>query len=167
MTDNHYMKDNDAKDIHVLLNDIRSAHNVGSMFRTADAIGVSTILLSGYTPCPLDRFGRPVAEIAKTALGSEITLSWSYEKDPLIVIAYHKREGYTIVGLEQDERAVDYKQFPTTDKILFLVGSEVAGLTLEMRENCDVLIEIPMHGKKESLNVAVAFGIALFRLFDN
>lgn len=160
------MKDADVKNIHVLLHDIRSAHNVGSMFRTADAIGVSSILLSGHSPCPLDRFGRPVAEIAKTALGSEMTISWSYEKDPLSVIAMHKQEGYMIVGLEQDERAVDYKQFSTTNKILFLVGSEVSGLSEDQRKNCDVIIEIPMHGKKESLNVAVAFGVAMFRLFD-
>ena len=163
---NHFMKNTDAKDIHVLLHDIRSAHNVGSVFRTADAIGVSNMVLTGYTPCPLDRFGRPVASIAKTALGAEISITWSYEKDPLAVMSVYKQKGYTIVGLEQDERAIDYKQFSSTDKILFLVGSEVSGLSSELRENCDVLIEIPMKGKKESLNVAVAFGIAIFRLFD-
>ena len=163
---NHFMKNNDAKDIHVLLHDIRSAHNVGSVFRTADAIGVSNIILTGYTPCPLDRFGRPVAEIAKTALGAEISITWSYEKDPLAVMAVYKQKGYTIVGLEQDERAIDYKQFSSTEKILFLVGSEVSGLSSELRTSCDVLIEIPMKGRKESLNVAVAFGIAMFRLFD-
>ncbi len=160
------MKDTDVKNIHVLLHDIRSAHNVGSMFRTADAIGVSSVFLSGHTPCPLDRFGRPVAEIAKTALGAEQSISWSYEKDPIKVITQHKELGYAIVGLEQDERAVDYKQFSATNKVLFLVGSEVLGISSEIKEHCDVLIEIPMHGKKESLNVAVAFGIAMFRLFD-
>lgn len=161
------MKDSDIKNIHVLLHDIRSAHNVGSIFRTADAIGVSKIILSGYSPCPLDRFGRPVAEIAKTALGSELAVSWSYENDPLAVMSIHKHEGYTIIGLEQDEAALDYKQYLATDKILFLVGSEVSGLSKDMRERCDVLIEIPMKGKKESLNVAVAFGVAMFRLFDD
>jgi len=71
-----------------------------------------------------------------------------------------------VVGIEQDERAVDYKTYTPPQKTLLLVGSEVEGLSAELREMCDVLCEIPMHGDKESLNVSVAFGVALFRLFD-
>lgn len=160
------MKDSEVKNIHVLLHDIRSAHNVGSMFRTADAIGVSNIILSGYSPCPLDRFGRPVAEIAKTALGSEMSISWTYEKDPLAVINEYKRKAYVIVGLEQDKNAVDYKNFTSPQKVLLIVGSEVEGISQSLLEVCDALVEIPMRGEKESLNVSVAFGVALFRLFD-
>lgn len=153
-------------DIRILIHNIRSAHNVGAMFRTADAAGVSHIILSGFTPCPLDRFKRPVKEIAKTALGAELTLPWEYFADPKEKISILKREGFTVVGIEQDSRAVDYKTYVPTEKILVLVGSEVDGLSEELREVCDVLIEIPMRGEKESLNVSVAFGIALFRLAD-
>ncbi len=153
-------------DVHVLFHDIRSAHNVGSMFRTADAIGVSHVFISGYTPSPLDRFGRPVAEIAKTGLGAELAIAWEYEKDPLKVISTHKEKGYLIIGLEQDERAVDYKVLTPPIKTLIIVGSEVEGIDQSLRDACDSIIEIPMRGMKESLNVSVAFGIALFRLFD-
>lgn len=153
-------------DIRVIIHDIRSAHNVGAMFRTADAAGVSCMYISGYTPAPLDRFDRPVKEIAKTALGAELTIPWEYAKEPTGIIAKLKTEGFVVVGIEQDERAVDYKTYAPTPKTLLLVGSEVEGLSTELREMCDVLVEIPMHGDKESLNVSVAFGVALFRLFD-
>lgn len=152
------------KEVHVLLYNIRSAHNVGAMFRTADALGVMQVYLSGYSACPTDRFGRPVKEIAKTALGAELTISWDYNEDPMEVIARLKHEGFVVVGIEQDARAVDYKTYETQEKTLVLVGSEVEGLSSELRQACDVLIEIPMHGKKESLNVSVAFGVALFRM---
>jgi tRNA G18 (ribose-2'-O)-methylase SpoU len=165
------------KEVRVLLYNIRSAHNVGSIFRTADALGVARIYLSGYSACPIDRFGRPVKEIAKTALGAELVISWGYFEDPLTVIATCKQEGFTIVGIEQDARARDYKTFTPEGKTLVLVGSEVLGLDHVLREACDVLLEMPMRGKlardrlssdvgKESLNVSVAFGIALFRMLD-
>ncbi len=150
----------------ILLHDIRSAHNVGSMFRTGDAIGVQKFYISGFSPRPLDRFGRQVKEIAKTALGAEQSIPWESIDDPKALMLRLKSEGFTIVGLEQDERAVDYKTYIPKERILFLVGSEVEGLEQELRDLCDVLIEIPMHGKKESLNVSVAFGVALFRLLD-
>ena len=159
-------KSTQKKDIRILFHNIRSAHNVGAMFRTADAAGVSRIILSGYTPAPIDRFGRPVKEIAKTALGAELTIPWEYVKEPTDIIAQLKAEGFVVVGIEQDERAVDYKTYTPPQKTLLLVGSEVEGLSAELREMCDVLCEIPMHGDKESLNVSVAFGVALFRLFD-
>ena len=152
--------------IAVLLHNIRSAHNVGAIFRTADAIGVCQIVLSGYTPTPLDRFQRPVKEIAKTALGAELSIPWEYEKDPQVVIRRYKAMGYQVVGVEQDVRAVDYKTHHLTLPTLFLVGNEVRGLSRALCDACDVLLEIPMRGKKESLNVAVSFGIALFRVCD-
>ena len=157
----------ETRDIRILLHDIRSAHNVGSMFRTSDALGVSRIYLSGFTPCPTDRFGRPVKEIAKTALGAEQTIPWEYSKTPTKFVRTLQKQGFDIVGLEQDVRAVDYKTFRAKNKTLIIVGSEVAGLKKSLRDACDALIDIPMHGKKESLNVSVAFGIALFRLFDH
>jgi 23S rRNA (guanosine2251-2'-O)-methyltransferase len=153
-------------DIRILLHDIRSAHNVGSIFRTSDAMGVSRIYLSGYTPSPTDRFGRKVKEIAKTALGAEESIPWEYERTPTRFLAEAKSEGFVLVGLEQDTRAKDYKKFQQKNKTLILLGSEVSGLSNELRDMCDELVEIPMRGEKESLNVAVSFGIALFRMFD-
>ncbi len=151
-------------EIWVLLHNIRSAHNVGSMFRTADAIGVGHVFLSGYTPLPIDRFGRPVREIAKTALGAEESVPWSVERDISRFITRAKEEGFVVVGLEQDARSVDYAHYSVSRPTLFVVGNEVRGMSASLRAKCDVLIEIPMRGKKESLNVSVSFGVALFRI---
>src|ERR1700674_2611076 len=96
-------------EIALLLHNIRSAHNVGSIFRTADAAGVSKMYLSGYTPKPVDRFGRVHKEIGKTALGGELSVAWEYQKSPTAIISRLKKEGWQIVGVEQDARAVDYR----------------------------------------------------------
>jgi len=149
-------------EIAVLLHNIRSSHNVGSIFRTSDAAGVSKIFLSGYTPIPIDRFGRPQKDIVKTALGAEQNISWEYFKTPQALISNLKKEGWQIIGVEQDKRAIDYRTFKPSGKVLFIFGNEVLGLSAGLRKLCDTLIEIPMHGKKESLNVSVAAGIALF-----
>lgn len=154
------------KDIRVLLHNIRSAHNVGAIFRTADALGVSRIYLSGYTPTPLDRFLRPAKEIAKTALGAELTIPWEHATSPAKFLRVSKKEGYRVVGVELDPRAIDYKTYTSGEHTLIVMGNEVRGLSKSLRDACDTLIEIPMRGKKESLNVATAFGIVLFRLFD-
>lgn len=153
-------------EIWVLLHNIRSAHNVGSMFRTGDAIGVTRFLLSGFTPAPLDRFKRPVKEIAKTALGAELTIPWEQAGSYVDLIAAAKAQGFVVVGIEQDTRAVDYKTYVPSTKTLIVVGEEVSGIEQTLRDTCDALIEIPMIGSKESLNVSVAFGVALYRLFD-
>lgn len=149
------------RDIVVLLHNIRSAHNVGSIFRTADGAGVFRIFLSGYTPRPVDRFGRVQQEIAKTALGAEKSLPWEYRTDPRDVMRRLKREGFHIAGVEQDGESRDYC-LADAQKILFIFGNEVRGLSKELRSACDALYEIPMRGTKESLNVAVAAGIVLF-----
>ena len=149
-------------EVAVLLHNIRSAHNVGSIFRTADASGVRTIFLSGYTPTPLDRFGRPQKEIAKTALGGEISIEWKYYKSPVSVIPALKKKGWNIVGVEQDVRAVDYRTYTITAPTLFILGNEVRGISKGVLDRCDTILEIPMRGKKESLNVSVAAGIILF-----
>ncbi len=164
------------QEVAVLLHNIRSAHNVGSIFRTADAAGVSRVYLSGYTPTPTDRFNRPQKEIEKTALGAERTLDWTHQKSPVPLISKLKSAGWSIVGVEQDVRARDYRKFRTKRPTLFVFGNEVRGLSKEMRTICDTLIEVPMHGSmvrqarhprrtgrgKESLNVSVAAGIVLF-----
>lgn len=146
----------------ILLHNIRSAHNVGSIFRTADGAGVSEIILSGYTPCPVDTFGRPQKDIKKTALGAEHTIPWRYVKSPGSQLRALKKEGVQIVGIEQDARSIDYRMFAETGTTLYIVGNEVRGISKALRDSCDTLLEIPMHGKKESLNVSVAAGIVLF-----
>lgn len=149
-------------EIAVLLHNIRSAHNVGSIFRTADAAGVAKVYLTGYTPTPLDRFGRPQKDIAKTALGAELALAWEYRKSPAATIRDLKARGWTIVAVEQREDSLPYKEVPRSGKTLFILGNEVRGLSTALLEACDFIVEIPMHGKKESLNVSVAAGIVLF-----
>ena len=150
------------KKVAILLHNVRSAHNVGSIFRTADAAGVNHIFLSGYTPKPLDRFGRPQKEIAKTALGAEKSIPWKSYASPTSLVMRLKRDGWRVVGVEQDERARDYRSFAARGKTLFIFGNEVQGISKPLRARCDELIEIPMRGTKESLNVAVAVGIILF-----
>lgn len=148
--------------IAILLHNIRSAHNVGSIFRTADAAGVSKIYLSGYTPAPVDRFGRVQKEIAKTALGAEKGVPWEYAKTPRAILKKMRAVGFRVVGVEQDNRSRDYRTFELKKPTLFIFGNEVRGLSPQLRSSCDDLIQIPMFGKKESLNVATSAGIVLF-----
>ncbi len=154
------------KEIWVLVHNIRSAHNVGSIFRTSDSIGVSKIYISGYSPTPIDRFKRPVKEIAKTALGAEMTIPWKYFETAEEVIKIAKENGFTVVGVEQTEKSLDYKDYVPKENTLIIMGEEVGGINSDIINMCDSIIEIPMYGKKESLNVSVAFGIIMYRLFD-
>ena len=146
----------------VLLHNVRSAHNVGSILRTADAAGITRVYLSGYTPRPFDRFGRAQKTVAKTALGAEVSVPWKYAASPIQLIDRVRAEGWAIVGVEQDARAIHYQKFSPRGPTLFMFGNEVRGLSRNLRARCDTLIEIPMHGEKESLNVSVAMGIILF-----
>ena len=146
----------------ILLHNIRSSHNVGSIFRTADAAGVRQVYLSGYTPTPEDKFGRMQKDIAKTALGAESFVPWRYSKEPSGILRQLRADGWQIVGVELDARATDYRKFRRKNNVLYVFGNEVRGLSPAMRRACDSLIEIPMRGKKESLNVAVTAGIILF-----
>jgi tRNA G18 (ribose-2'-O)-methylase SpoU len=136
--------------------------NVGAIFRTADAAGINKIYLTGYTPTPLDRFGRKRGDLAKSALGAEEFVSWEYKKMVCPVIAKLKRDGFQIVGIEQEKKSIDYKKVKLQSKNAFIVGAEVTGIPKNVLEKCDIIAEIPMRGKKESLNVSVATGIALF-----
>lgn len=150
----------------VLLHNVRSAHNVGALLRTADAVGANCVYLSGYTPLPLDRFKRPQKDIAKTALGAEKTIRWESRSKPGKLIRDLKARGWMIVGVEQTSRSVDYKTFEPKKDTVFVFGNEVRGLSFALQKACDVLIEIPMRGTKESLNVTTAAGIVLFRALD-
>lgn len=150
----------------LILENIRSTHNVGAMFRTADAIGVTKIFLCGYTPAPIDRFGRARPDIAKSALGAENTIPWESVESAADIISTLKAEGFTMIALEQDVRAIDYKSITPTGNTAVVVGNEVDGVSQEVLELVDAIAEISMMGSKESLNVSVATGVLLFRLFD-
>ncbi len=147
----------------ILLN-IRSVENVGAMFRTADAAGINKIYLVGYTPAPLDRFGRKRGDLAKSALGAEEFVPWEQKKIILPLLAKLKKENYQVIAIEQDKKSVDYKKVKLSSKNAFIVGTEVNGIPKNILAKCDIIAEIPMRGKKESLNVSVALGIALFRI---
>ncbi|MFY9227846.1 MAG: TrmH family RNA methyltransferase [Candidatus Microsaccharimonas sp.] len=154
----------------VIAHNIRSTHNVGSIFRTSEGFGVSKIILSGYSPYPtvLSDTRLPhisdklTAQIHKTALGAETMVPFVYQET--IDLNDLKVQGYRIVALEQDARSVSLDMYEAPDKVALLLGEEVAGITPELLDECDDIIEIPMHGQKESFNVSVAAGIALYAL---
>jgi tRNA G18 (ribose-2'-O)-methylase SpoU len=152
------------KEIVVILYNIRSVENVGAMFRTADAAGIDKIYLVGYTPAPLDRFGWKRGDLHKSALGAEEFVPWEQKKSISTLIAKLKKEKYQIIAIEQDKKSIDYKKVKLKNKNAFIVGAEVAGIPKNILKKCDVVAEIPMRGKKESLNVSVALGVALFRI---
>lgn len=148
-----------------VLDNIRSLYNVGSIFRTADAFGFKKIYLSGYTPEPIGE--KQKREIHKTALGAEEFLQWEKFGKTWKLLENLKKQGFYIVGLETDKKAIDIFKFslPAARKnMVLVVGNEVKGLSKEVLKRCDKIIKIPMLGKKESLNVSVAFGVAAFWL---
>jgi tRNA G18 (ribose-2'-O)-methylase SpoU len=151
-------------EIVLILPDIRSSENVGSIFRTADAAGVSRIYLCGYTPAPLDRFKRKNTKLVKAALGAEEFVSWEEKKDALALISELKEKGFEIIALEQSPDAISYTEYIPKKNIALIVGNEVEGISPAILERADITLAIPMRGKKESLNVSVAAGIALFAL---
>ena len=148
----------------LILHDIRSTQNVGAMFRTADAAGICKIYLTGYTPAPIDRFGKKRSDIAKSALGAEETVKWESKKSLPSLLTKLKKEKYLIVGIEQAKNSIDYKKAKLQNKNAFIMGTEVTGIPKNILSKCDIVAEIPMKGKKESLNVSVACGIALFQI---
>ncbi len=156
-----------GKEIVVVLDNIRSVHNVGSVFRTSDALGVSKIFLCGITPTPVDRFGRDRDDLHKAALGAEKSVAWKHHPSTLELVTSLKAEGYSVIAIEQCERSVDYKTVIVSDKTAFVFGNEVDGVSKDVLEQCDVVADIPMMGEKESLNVSVSFGVAMFRMLDN
>ena len=151
----------DLKNI-LIMHNIRSVQNVGAMFRTADAAGINKIYLTGDTPTPLDRFGRIRKDLAKSALGAQNFVSWEQRKNIFLLLFKLKSEKFLIVGIEQAKNSVDYKKVKLQHKNAFIVGAEVTGIPKNILEKCDLIAEIPMRGKKESLNVSVACGVALF-----
>ena len=150
----------------IILHNIRSAQNVGAMFRTAEAAGVHEVILSGYSASPKDRFGRVEKKVAKSALGAEQMLAWRTVEDLRSEIAVLQQNGYKVSAVEQVKNSIDYKEYTPGEREVIIMGNEVHGVEEEILEIVDTVLEIPMAGLKESLNVSVACGIVLFRLFD-
>ena len=156
------------KEVVLLLHNIRSVQNVGSLFRTSDAFGVKKIYLSGFTPTPLDRFGRPRQDLVKTSLGAEKTIPWEYAKSISSIIKKLKADGFSIVAIEQAPNSFHYTDASAYrgKKVALLLGNEVKGIDPRTLKLCDRAVEIPMQGMKESLNVSVAGAIVLSRVVD-
>jgi tRNA G18 (ribose-2'-O)-methylase SpoU len=142
----------------VLLHNVRSLYNVGAFFRTADAVGVSRLHLSGFTGAP------PSKQVAKTALGAEQHVPWE-RSDPVQLIEERRRAGWEIAAIETGEGATDLFEWQPTFPVLVIFGHEVEGLTPEIVGLCDTHVRIPMVGTKRSLNVATAGGVVLYELF--
>ena len=157
-------------EIIVIAHNIRSTHNIGAIFRTAEGFGVSKIIISGYSPYPklasdsrLPHLAEKLTnQIHKTALGAETMVAFEHQDMP--GIQKLKDDGFRIVGLEQDSRSIQIDRYDRPEKIALILGEEVYGITSEIRDLCDDLLEIPMKGRKESFNVSVAAGIALYAL---
>ena len=157
-------------EIIILAHNIRSTHNIGAIFRTAEGFGVSRIILSGYSPYPTiaedtrlphirDKL---TAQIHKTALGAETIVPFEYHETPPFNAL--KADGFRIVGLEQAEYSINLTDYHPPDKVALLIGEEVNGIDASLMQYCDDIVEISMHGQKESFNVSVATGIALYAL---
>lgn len=144
--------------IHVLAYNIRSLWNVGALFRTCDAMAVEKLYLTGYTGCP------PRNEITKTALGAEEWLPWEHSKDPHPIVERLKADGFSIVSLELTDTAVPVMDFVVPEKLCLVLGHEREGVPSDLLGLSDDAVMIPMLGKKESLNVSVATGVALSHL---
>lgn len=164
---------------YVLLNNIRSSHNVGSIFRTSDAFGVSKVILTGFTPYPTlgekdkRRAGikeKVTKDIAKTALGAQNSVLFEYRKNALLKIKQLKKEGFKIIALENNieekRKITKLSEIKLTKKICLILGAEVGGVEKNILKLADQIVEIPMYGKKESLNVSVAFGVACYKISE-
>lgn len=155
-------------EIIAILHNIRSLHNVGSIFRTADAAGVKKIYLCGITPAPVNIFGKPRQQLTKVSLGAEKYVDWEKVQSTAPLIARLKKEKYKIFAIEQNKKSIPYYKINLStydvDRLALVVGNEVKGLPLSVLKRADKILEIPMRGRKESLNVSVAFGVVVFYL---
>jgi tRNA G18 (ribose-2'-O)-methylase SpoU len=145
----------------LLLDNVRSMNNVGSIFRTADAFLIHEIYLCGFTPVP------PHREIQKTALGATETVSWKHFSSALEAIGELKKEGWKIYGIEQAEKSISLPDFSVieNEKYVLIFGNEVEGVQQEVLDQCDGVIEIPQSGMKHSLNISVSTGIVVWEMF--
>lgn len=147
--------------IYGFLENVRSLYNVGSIFRTSDAALLSGVYLTGFTPYP------PRPEISKTALGAVESVPWAYHRNPMDAVAEIKAKGVRLIVLEQTKESIPLWELPhDIFPACIAVGNEIGGITKDVLEAADIAAEIPMLGVKHSLNVAVAYGIAVYRLFE-
>ncbi|SRR6266540_2128538 len=163
----------------LIAHNIRSIFNVGSLFRTADAVGIDKIYLTGYTPTPHQAnpltanrrgglgAGQAPDRMAKTALGAEKSVLWEYYFQARRLLKQLKAQKFFIVALEQSKKSIDYRKFEPKFPLALIIGSEIGGLSRQILKYCDTTIELPMRGKKESLNVAVATGVALYKIIES
>ncbi len=166
------MKPTPKRDVIVIAHDMRSAHNVGSLLRTAEGLGVTKVYLTGYTPHPeyeddprLPHIAKKLTkDIHKTALGAEVSQAWEYVVDPVGLLSELTEGGYQILGLEQSESSVLLPDINVRAKVALLLGREVEGIDPVLMKQCDQIIEIPMFGKKESFNVVQASAMAMYQL---
>lgn len=160
-------------EIIIIAHNIRSTHNIGSIFRTCEGFGVSKLIISGYSPYPASATDTRLPHISdkltkqihKTALGAESLVPFEYNED--LDLENLRTYGFRIVGLEQDKRSIPLPSYVPPDRVAIILGEEVRGISDELLGECDELIEIPMSGTKESFNVSVAAGIALYHISLN
>lgn len=151
-------KENMKEDFVLILPNIRSCHNVGAMFRTADGAGVDKIYLTGYTPTPDD------IKVTKVSLGAEKSVLWERCVQGGRLLQKLKNQGYYLVALEQTEKSVKIEEWQPKFPLALIVGNEKTGVTKNLLKYCDAVIELPMRGEKNSLNVSVAAGIAMYKI---
>jgi tRNA G18 (ribose-2'-O)-methylase SpoU len=158
------------RQIVLIAHNVRSCHNVGSLLRTADGLGIEKIYLTGYTPYPKSKNDSRLPhlaakidkQISKTALGAQISVAWSHAVDIDKVVDNLKSSGYRVVALEQAKNSTKLPDFQPPDKLAIIVGREVEGIEPEILNKADTILEIPMFGQKESFNVAAATAMALY-----
>ena len=161
-----------VQDLTIIAHDIRSTHNIGSLFRTAEGVGVCKIILTGYSPYPLYEKDERLPHLAskidgqihKTALGAERYLSWERFDDLSVAVNILKEKGFLIAALEQNTGSTELHKFKPSAKIALLLGNEVDGLDKSSLELADVVLEIPMKGQKESFNVVQAAAMAMYHI---
>lgn len=149
------------RELHLIAHDLRSCENVGALFRTADALGVTKLWLTGYTPAP------PDSRIHKTALGAEASVRFEKQEDIETVFKTLKEQGIVLVGLELTKDAIDISTYSAPDKLALVLGTETTGIPPSLLEQCDHVICIPMHGVKESLNVTISAAIASYAILHH
>jgi tRNA G18 (ribose-2'-O)-methylase SpoU len=158
------------REIILIAHNLRSCHNVGSLLRTAEGLGVSKLFLTGYTPYPLELHNERLPHLAakidkqihKTALGAETMVDWRHAENVLEIITNLQKEDFVVAAVEQAERSIKLPEFEPPQKLALLVGREVEGVEPEVLAACDIALEIPMFGRKESFNVVQAAAMALY-----